>query len=315
MSKLTEETITFGKYKGLEIKRLLRDRKYCTWLLEQGWFLRQYSHLAEIVKNWHPRDLFLNPDKGSGQGNEQILGESFLDRYIFFHLRKSDELKDVLSENEIICYKYYKNLIKGLKTQIGFRIEMEEDNPYNVKTPKDWLKKFEEKYGLSRDIFKEFLAAYELPNITSIIEDIKREGGIEYKGAKSFTIAKERSLKQEAFWEELLKGKYGDDLGTQFQYEHCIFDFILIKEKILFECKLGLKDFNLDQHNKYLNILDYQIVYLISNDCIVVLSEERIYCTNPDKYAEYIEKVNNVFVDAIRHYEIVKLEKIEDYFN
>ena len=64
-------------------------------------------------------------------------------------------------------------------------------------------------------------------------EDIKKEGGIEYKGAKSFLIAKKNSQNQENFWEQILKEKYGEDIGTQFKYENCIFDFINILKKRL----------------------------------------------------------------------------------
>ena len=43
------------------------------------------------------------------------------------------------------------------------------------------------------------------------LERVKKEGGIEYKGARSFIIAKDRSLKQEGWWEEILKSKYGEE--------------------------------------------------------------------------------------------------------
>ncbi|MBZ5782277.1 hypothetical protein, partial [Klebsiella aerogenes] len=75
-------------------------------------------------------------------------------------------------------------------------------NPFDIKAPSSWLKDFEKKTELNRDVFKEFLASYSLPNIPYIIEDIKKVGGIEYKGAKSFIIAKNNSLKQEEFWEK-----------------------------------------------------------------------------------------------------------------
>jgi hypothetical protein len=82
--------------------------------------------------------------------------------------------------------------------------------------------------------FKEFIYAYELPNITTIIEEIKKYGGLEYKGSQSYKIAKKRSSDQEMFWEDILKVKYKDHLGTQFKYEDCIFDFIHIPSNKIF---------------------------------------------------------------------------------
>jgi len=48
-----------------------------------------------------------------------------------------------------------------------------------------------------------------------------------------------------------VKEKYGEEIGTQFKYHNCIFDFINISTNTIYECKLGLKDFNEDQHDKY----------------------------------------------------------------
>ena len=43
MTNISEDSINFGKYKNLTIKELLKDRKYCKWLLEQDWFSQQYE--------------------------------------------------------------------------------------------------------------------------------------------------------------------------------------------------------------------------------------------------------------------------------
>lgn len=40
---LTNETITFGKYKGAALALMMRDRSYCVWLLEQDWFKNSYE--------------------------------------------------------------------------------------------------------------------------------------------------------------------------------------------------------------------------------------------------------------------------------
>ena len=75
----------------------------------------------------------------------------------------------------------------------------------------------------------------------------------------------------------------------QFKYEKCIFDMININTKTIFECKLGLKDFDDTQYIKYKKALkDYRIVYLVDYDSVVVMEKETIYCLEPDKYIKYL---------------------------
>ena len=40
-------------------------------------------------------------------------------------------------------------------------------------------------------------------------------------------------------------------IGTQFKYQKCIFDFICIPKITIYECKLGLKDFNEEQFKTF----------------------------------------------------------------
>ena len=56
---LSQDTITFGKYKNGTLQQLLKDRKYCAWLQEQTWFQEQYSYLFEKVKEYNPSIHFL----------------------------------------------------------------------------------------------------------------------------------------------------------------------------------------------------------------------------------------------------------------
>ena len=58
---LTENDITFGKYKDLTLTELLKDREYCGWLLKQDWFERQYEYLYNRVKMYVPIDFFVTP--------------------------------------------------------------------------------------------------------------------------------------------------------------------------------------------------------------------------------------------------------------
>ena len=311
---LKEDTITFGKYKDLTLTQMLRDRKYCIWLLEQDWFPKQYEYLYNRVKSHSPRNSFVI--KPHYEIKLACHVNDFVDNYEYFHLCPLEKLPIVLNSNEEICYKFYLKTIESLKEKIIANAE-KGINPFDIKAPTSWLKKFEEIYAISRDIFKEFLAAYDLPNIPYIVEDIKKVGGIDYKGAKSFLIAKEKSLVQEKFWENILKNRYGEDIGSQYKFRNCFFDFIRIKTNTLYECKLGIKDFNEDQHNKYLSTLGcFSMVYLIGQDCIVDLKDQTIYTTNPDYYTGYFLSLKDPsrFDIMARNFPIIEINNVEEYF-
>lgn len=277
-TELSSNSITFGKYKDHTIDEVLKDRSYCKWLLKQEWFQKNYEYLFNKVNEYDPKVYFLLPYTGESK--------DFLDYYQYFNLVQIKDLLIKLSEDELKCYQYYLQMVSELKSKIEERIDT--DNKFNIKAPVRWLKKFEKNYELNRSIFKSFLSSYELPNIPYIVETIKKEGNIEYKGAKSFKIAKERSEKQEKWWEDILKQSFGEDIGSQFKYQKCIFDFLNISTNTIYECKLGLKDFNEKQYDKYLLTLkEYNIVYLIGYDCIIDIKKRKIYTTDKIKYEMY----------------------------
>ena len=308
---LTSETITFGKHKGFTLDYVLKDRNYCSWLREQEWFKKNYEFLYNRVVEYKPLDYFIKDYEKT---------EFFLDNYTFFNLKSVDDVQLPLTETEKTCYKYYSGMIKDIYNSVLRRLENDEENPYDIKAPTRWLKLFEAAYKIPRSKFKEFLASYELPNIPYIIERVKKEGGIEYKGARSFIIAKDRSLKQEKWWEDVLKSKYGEDLGAQFKYSNCIFDFLNISTNTIFECKLGLKDFCEDQHKKYKLSLDkYRIVYLIGYDGVIQMETGKIYTTNPDKYEMYVSAICDMkapsYLDKlIEDFDIVTIAGISTLF-
>ena len=315
MSKveLEENAITFGKYKDLSLTHMLRDRKYCSWLLKQQWFFEQYEYLYNRIKDHIPSTYFLTKPH---YNFENLSVDYFLSNYEYFYLCPLEDLKISLSDTEKICYRFYLNTILSLKEKIESNISIS-TNPCNIKAPISWLKKFEETHNISRDIFKEFLSAYELPNIPSIVEDIKKIGGIEYKGAKTFLIGKKRSLEQEEYWENILKKHYGEDIGKQYKFKNCFFDFIRIKTNTIYECKLGLKDFNEEQHKKYLTTLgSFSVVYLINKDCIVDLKDNLIYTIDPDKYEKYFQQLNSPgkFDMLVRNFPIIEIKNIDEYF-
>lgn len=308
-NELNINTITFGKYKYKTIDDVLKDRKYCKWLLEQNFLKDNYEYLYNRVKEFNPRDYFLF--------STSTENKSFFESYPYFNLLPPDKVILTLSEKEKICYHFYLSSIDNLKQKITKRMENLESNLFDIKAPTKWLQKFERDSGLSRTDFKEFINTYDLPNIPYIIEDIKKEGGLVYKGAKSFIIAKENSENQEKFWEKILKEKYGEDIGSQFKYEKCIFDFIHIPLNIIYECKIGLKDFNEEQYIKYLSVLDkYKIIYLIAKDCIIDMNKKIMYTTDMDKYLLYQLDITFIskstrFDEIIENCEIIEIENIE----
>lgn len=303
-NELDINLITFGKYKNKYLKDILKDRSYCKWLLEQDWFLN-YEYLFNQINNYDPLSFFISDEVSSS--------ENFMESYKFFNLLDIEVLNIELSKNEKICYKFYLKTINELKEKIS---KNNSDNPYDIKCPTKWLQNFEKETGIKRDEFKLFINSYDLPNITNIIEDIKKEGNIEYKGAKSFLIAKKNSEAQEMFWEYILKEKYGDKISSQFKYEQCIFDFINISSNIIYECKLGLKDFNEEQYNKYLLTLNkYKIIYLIERDCIIDVESKIIYTLSFQKYLFYQINIHllskpSKFDELIVDYDIVEIENL-----
>lgn len=303
---LTTDTITFGKYKNQTINEILKDRSYCSWLLEQDWFQKNYEYLFNRVKEYDPKIYFLNPLEEEG---------NFLDTYIYFNLTPIETLTLELTEQEKTCYSYYLKMISELKQKIQERSEEGKHNTFDIKAPVNWLKRFEKETGFNRQDFKSFLNSYELPNIPYIVKDIKKEGGIAYLGCDSFNIAKKRSLEQEDWWENILKNEYGEDLGSQFKFENCIFDFTLIDSNTILEVKLGIKDFDKKQYEKYIKTLDkYNIIYLIDRDCIINMSQRKIYTTDIIKYQVVIHKLSssNKLAKIISNYEFVEIDNIQN---
>lgn len=314
---LTENDITFGKYKDLTLTELLKDREYCSWLLKQEWFQRQYEYLYNRVKMYIPLDFFVT---SKALPREELTNDNFLDYYKYFNLYPLEELQLTLSEVHKTCYTFYLSTILDLKSRI---INNKYINRFDIKAPTSWLMKFEKSTGISRDVFKEFLSVHDLPNIPYIVEDIKKMGGIEYKGAKSFIIAKEKSLAQEKFWEDVLKERFGEDISVQYKLEKFFFDFIHIKTHTLYECKLGLKDFNIEQHNKYMlaEKLPYaSLVYLISRNCIINIKKKILYTTDPDEYNTYISvipslKSHTPLDNILPSFTVERINDVRDYFN
>lgn len=311
--EIDKNLITFGKYNSKSIDDVLKDRSYCKWLLQQEFFKNNYEYLYNRVKEFDPKIFFFSPIELEG---------SFIDTYKYFNLTPIDKLQISLTENELICYKYYLNMIYNFKQKIKDNIEQSKPNPYDIKAPVNWLNNFEKETKLSRDEFKKFINCYELNNLPYIIKDIKEQAGISYHGADIYNIVKERSLKQEAFWEKILKEKYGEDIGSQYKYDNSVFDFINISKKILYECKLNLKDFNIKQYDKYVKATKgtYEMIYLISDDCILNITKQVIYTKNVEKYKTEIVKLcsSNIaieFVNTLLECMFIETESIVEIFN
>jgi hypothetical protein len=306
---LNENLVTFGKYKGESLFKMLKDRKYCSWIKEQDFFKNNYEYLYNRINTYNPLQYFLKLIPPNS--------EDFIKDYKFFNLIPPNELQIQLENYELQCYEYYLKIINLLKTKIFERMENGEDNIYDITAPTKWLIQFERECGMPREIIKEFISSYDLPSIATIIEQIKKQGNITYNAGKSFLIAKQRSKEQENFWEQLLKNKYGENISSQFKFENCIFDFIHIKNNIIYECKLAIKDFNEAQHNKYKIVLNkFKIIYLIDKDCIIDINNQVIYTNNLEKYSEYqdnlfFKKTPNYLDILIMDFQIIEENNID----
>jgi hypothetical protein len=273
--------ITFGKYKDGHLSDMLRDRNYCKWFLEQDFTLKKYEFIFNIVKDWNPLSLFYTKKAESVSAELHLTVPDFIQEYPYFNLNR--EIKDdeivILTNKEKMCYEYYLNMLKHIEN------EMISQNSFAIKAPTKWLKKLEKDYNIPREDFKSFLASFDLPNITSIIEDVKKQANIDYKGAKSYIIAKNNSLIQEDYYEKLLKTKYGEKIAVQYMYENCVFDFFNVETKTIIECKLNLKDFNLSQYKKYEKI-NVNIIYIFGREVVIDFGKRKIYHVNGYNFIE-----------------------------
>ena len=281
---LSVNSITFGKYRGKSLQDVLKDRGYCRWLLLQDWFRNEYEYLYNRVEEYNPHDMF-----APSAPEKYCNCSEFVENFPYFCLKEPDDLEIVLTGEQQLCYIFYLGVMRDLRNRIVERIDRGDINVYNIKAPTKWLKQFEEETGMSRDVFKAFLYEHDLPNVTSVLEIIKAMGGIKYKGAQAYNIAKKRSLEQEMYWETALKEKYGEDIAVQFKFEECIFDFINIPKNVIYECKLSTKDFNESQYKKYLTTLGrYDIIYLIGRDIAIHMGKREVYLSGSDsRIAEY----------------------------
>lgn len=309
LSRVDENVITFGKYKGENLETILKKRDYCRWLIKQTWFREQQPYLFNRISEYDPKKYFLKhiiPITTNNPIND------FIHNFPYFHTIPSTKLEIKLNEDERKCYKFYRKQIEKIKNLI------EDELTFNIKAPTSWLKNFEENTGLNREIFKEFISSYELPNITTIIEKIREEGGFVYKGAQAYKIAKARSEVQEKYWENILKEFYGEEISSQLPFEFSRFDFIRLKAKIIYECKLNIKDFNEEQYHKYQKAAAgmFSIIYLIDTDCIIDINKKTLFTTDKEKYRNYILNIKKptLFDNLIKDFHILKIGDIKDYF-
>lgn len=304
--------ITFGKFENRYLKDMLRDRKYCHWLADQDWFKTNYEYLYNSIKNYKPHEFFFDVEDVTVENKKPC----FMKDYKYFNLLPLEKVETLvkLEEKEKKCYKFYLEMIENLKRRIEVRLVASEKNPYDIKAPVKWLQQFEKEIQIPRDDFKEFLYAYDLPNITTIVEEIRKEGGLDYNGGKSYIIGKKRSCDQENFWEVQLKKKYGENVSRQFKYLNCIFDFLHIPGNTIYECKLALKDFNEEQFVKYETVMNrFNIIYIIGYDCVVNMDLETIYTTDLTKYVVYqcnipVMKQKSKFDEIIFNYDLVQVD-------
>ena len=111
-TELNINTITFGKYKNKTIEDILKDRKYCKWLLDQEWFKINYEYLYNRVKEFNPKEYFIIKKEG----------KDFFETYPYFNLLPTDKIVLELTDKEKKCYEIYLCSIEELKQKILKRI-------------------------------------------------------------------------------------------------------------------------------------------------------------------------------------------------
>ena len=171
---LTNKSITFGKYKGSTLGHVLKDRNYCSWLLDQEWFENNYEYLYNRIKSYTPLSFFLKENL--------VHTEDFIDRYRFFNLKDTEDIQLPLTISEKTCYSYYLELLDEIKIQQGFitnklikkfienypkvegRKQVGESTFYEKRTPKDSEldinKTIKEQFNLLRIVDNERYPAY-----------------------------------------------------------------------------------------------------------------------------------------------------------
>ena len=88
---LNINSITFGKYKNKTVEEMLKDRKYCKWLVEQEFF-KNYEYLYNKVLEYEPQKLFIKDNIDEK--------DCFIEKYKYFNLLSLDKLKIDLKEAE-----------------------------------------------------------------------------------------------------------------------------------------------------------------------------------------------------------------------
>lgn len=299
---LKQDIINFGKYNGKNIIHLLKDRDYSRWFISQQDLCNKYTYIYNKIKDYNPLTYFL---KSPITIPPLPKASEFLEKYPYFNLKSIKEVQEnneiELTYSDIKAYEFYLQSIEQIKAKINYNMigavnDTDKEAAFNIKAPTNLMKTFETKTEINREEFKNFLSSNDLPPITTIIEDVKKVAGIEYKGNKTYKIARENSQKQEAYWEGILRAKYGDDIAAQYNFERrdedgntlgkCLFDFINLPCKILYECKLHIKDFNDKQFEKYKLTVgsSFKILYLIDRDCIIDIDNCLLKTTNVNKY-------------------------------
>ena len=94
---LTQDLITYGKYKNKTINSLLKDRKYCLWLGKQEWLKKDYEYIYNKINEYKPLDFFIK--KYEKQGN-------FINDYTFFNLINPKDIKLPLNNTELLSYQF-----------------------------------------------------------------------------------------------------------------------------------------------------------------------------------------------------------------
>ena len=124
-TELNLNYITFGKYKDKDLLDLLKDRKYCAWLIEEDWFKESYEYLYNSLIKYDPKKYFFSDISEREE-------DDLVENYKYFNLIQIPDLKIKLNEKELFCYSFYLKMIDKMKNDIKKNIIMKKKNTFNI---------------------------------------------------------------------------------------------------------------------------------------------------------------------------------------
>jgi len=193
--------------------------------------------------------------------------------YINDVISKSNEIgipENADNKFEEKYYNTYYSIINELLDYLTFNNYTKiKDKQYRIKNGGNAI--LEEKYNGKftsdeKKIWNKFYEYYKLPSFHDMVDNCKKIVNEKHISVNGWKVANHNSKKQELFWKEKLQYLY-PKIIYQYRKGNCVFDFIDLDNKIIFEAKLDYNNVIRSQFTKYRKMLpDFKIVYLIGID-------------------------------------------------